>query len=101
MTTSIDSPWLIGGDFNEVLNVDKMGWHPIQDIDYQDFNKCIFSCKMIVFLKDWIRSSLISTCRTGLIFLKLNIFEEHDQIMPLYILPWKRGWIHIGNYWGF
>ncbi|KAH0679123.1 hypothetical protein KY284_020208 [Solanum tuberosum] len=47
LSTDMDSPWLIGGDFNVVLNEEeKIGGLPVQDIDHEDFDICIHSCEL-------------------------------------------------------
>lgn len=80
MTTTIDGAWLIGRDFNVVLKANGFGGflfkilimkslrHIFRVVIYQSFNsKAALSphgveeSEMIVFLKDWIRFSLIST----------------------------------------
>ncbi|KAG5631789.1 hypothetical protein H5410_003506 [Solanum commersonii] len=43
----IDRPWLIGGDFNVVLNGEKkIGGLPVVAIDYEDFKTCMESCDL-------------------------------------------------------
>lgn len=40
----IDYPWLIGGDFNMVINVEeKIDDLPVLDEDHEDSDKCISS----------------------------------------------------------
>ncbi|XP_049364489.1 uncharacterized protein LOC125829284 [Solanum verrucosum] len=47
LSTDMDSPWLIGGDFNVVLNAEeKIGGLPIHDTDHEDFDICIHSCEL-------------------------------------------------------
>uniref|UniRef100_M1DHQ7 AP endonuclease/reverse transcriptase n=1 Tax=Solanum tuberosum TaxID=4113 RepID=M1DHQ7_SOLTU len=43
----MDKPWIIGGDFNVVLNSEeKIGGLPVRDADCEDFKTCIESCDL-------------------------------------------------------
>ncbi|XP_060190763.1 uncharacterized protein LOC132620056 [Lycium barbarum] len=45
---NIDAPWLVGGDFNVVLNGDeKIGGNLVIPQDYEDFAFCINSCETV------------------------------------------------------
>ncbi|XP_060182797.1 uncharacterized protein LOC132612707 [Lycium barbarum] len=47
LSTSIDIPWMVGGDFNVVLNEEeKIGGTPIVPQDYEDFAFRINSCEL-------------------------------------------------------
>lgn len=40
-------PWLIGGDFNSLLNFsDKQGGQPVLSTDLQDFKDCVHYCRV-------------------------------------------------------
>ncbi|XP_060200453.1 uncharacterized protein LOC132628704 [Lycium barbarum] len=42
------APWLIGGDFNVILNEEeKIGGYPVLPTEYEDFAFCINSCELI------------------------------------------------------
>ncbi|WMV32127.1 hypothetical protein MTR67_025512 [Solanum verrucosum] len=44
MAAGMDNPWLIGGDFNVVLNSEeKIGGLPVNDVDCEDLGNCISS----------------------------------------------------------
>ncbi|KAG5595366.1 hypothetical protein H5410_036598 [Solanum commersonii] len=48
MAETIDSPWLIGGNFNVVLNVnEKIGGLPVQEVNHDNFKTCIQSCDLL------------------------------------------------------
>lgn len=41
-------PWLIGGDFNVVLNSEEeIGGLPVTELDCEDFERCISSCDLL------------------------------------------------------
>ncbi|XP_059310998.1 uncharacterized protein LOC132062440 [Lycium ferocissimum] len=47
LSAIIDIPWMVGGDFNVVLNEeDKIGGTPIVPQNYEDFAFCINSCEL-------------------------------------------------------
>lgn len=47
ISTGMDRPWLIGGDFNVVLNgEEKIGGVPVVAADVDDFKTCIESCDL-------------------------------------------------------
>ncbi|XP_015169587.1 uncharacterized protein [Solanum tuberosum] len=47
LTDDMNSSWLIGGDFNVVLNAEKkIGGLPVEDIDHEDFDCCIETCEL-------------------------------------------------------
>lgn len=47
LSSHMEGPWLVGGDFNIVLNIEeKIGGLPIQDADHQDFDICIQNCDL-------------------------------------------------------
>ena len=43
----MDLPWLVGGDFNVIMNEDeKIGGLPVFPDEYEDFTFCINSCEL-------------------------------------------------------
>uniref|UniRef100_A0A0V0I5C8 Putative ovule protein n=1 Tax=Solanum chacoense TaxID=4108 RepID=A0A0V0I5C8_SOLCH len=47
LATGMTSPWVVGGDFNVVLNTEeKIGGLPVSDADHEDFENCISSCNL-------------------------------------------------------
>ncbi|KAG5610699.1 hypothetical protein H5410_021980 [Solanum commersonii] len=73
----MNSSWLIGGNFNVVLNAkEKIGRLPVKDIDHEDFDCCIESCELSkVQYKGspftWLNGRAGSDC----------IFERLDRIL--------------------
>lgn len=47
LSADMESPWLIGGDFNVVLSEEeKIGGLQVHDVDHEDFDVCIQSCDL-------------------------------------------------------
>ncbi|XP_060202481.1 uncharacterized protein LOC132630915 [Lycium barbarum] len=47
LTTNMTSPWLVGGDFNVIMNEEeKIGGLPVLPQEYEDFAFCLNSCEL-------------------------------------------------------
>ncbi|KAH0698913.1 hypothetical protein KY284_013128 [Solanum tuberosum] len=47
LATGMTSPWVVGRDFNVVLNAEeKIGGSPVSYADHEDFENCISSCDL-------------------------------------------------------
>ncbi|KAG5610650.1 hypothetical protein H5410_021931 [Solanum commersonii] len=48
LSNGISMPWILGGDFNAVLNgVEKIGGIPVVAADVEDFNNCVEACDVL------------------------------------------------------
>lgn len=47
MANTINSPWLVGGDFNVIcIEEEKLGGRPVTEAETRDFNLCINFCNL-------------------------------------------------------
>ncbi|XP_060189234.1 uncharacterized protein LOC132618185 [Lycium barbarum] len=85
---SYDMPWLVGGDFNVVMNEEeKIGGVPV--LKAVLLHGRMAGLGMIVYLKDWTESFLTHCFNNGLVILKWSIYPGLDLIMPHFLLLWK------------
>jgi len=47
VAAGMNIPWIVGGDFNVVLNTEeKIGGLPMVDVDHEEFECCISACEL-------------------------------------------------------